>query len=292
MKKLLLCMFAVSLTLLSACGGGDGGGNDEPKITSFSTNKSSTQPGTEVNLTPVFSNGTGTIDNGVGQVTSGISILATPNSTTTYTLTVKNSDGKSATKAITVTVDKPDPLEKLIGTVRFDYTMGSFLFRDSVNFSNVSIDVDVGKYLLDSTTNTACSLFSSPVFEYICIKINNSGSKDIFVFDMTSNTKGAGEYEFCRSSESSSQCALGIIMSPDGDVEVTVISGSSNRKLELTTPINLEYIYTDVEIYKQGSNMDTYSDNIHLNSNDEKFLNTINEHIGKVQQINQHNREE
>ncbi|MCF6235468.1 MAG: hypothetical protein L3J70_03715 [Gammaproteobacteria bacterium] len=282
MKKLLWCMFAIFLTLLSACGGDGVTEPNEPKITSFRADKNSIIAGTGVNLTPIFSDGTGSIDNGIGQVTSGISVLVTPDSTTKYTLTVKNSDGKSVMSTTTVRVSEPpNLLEKLAGKVRFDYTVNSFLFSTTANLSSIVFNGE--KYLFDRVTSTACLLFESPSFEYFCMKTNTSGSKDVFVFDMTSDTKGAGQYEFCRSNESDEECALGI-MSPDGDVKVTVISSSPNRQLELVIPTNFEYIYNDVEIYKQGSDMDSYSETTVLNS-DSKQVDTLSERIEALQQI-------
>jgi len=63
--------------------------------------------GNSTTLTAIFSGGTGSINNGVGAVTSGTSVTITPATTTTYTLTVTNSAGTSVTAGATVTVVPP-----------------------------------------------------------------------------------------------------------------------------------------------------------------------------------------
>jgi hypothetical protein len=60
-------------------------------------------------LAAVFANGTGTLDQGVGAVSSGVPVSVKPTSTTTYTLTVAGAGG-SVTASATVTVNPPLPL--------------------------------------------------------------------------------------------------------------------------------------------------------------------------------------
>ncbi len=61
-----------------------------------------------MNLTAVFTNGKGTIDMGVGAVTSGLAVKTpdVPFAGGTYTLTVKNGLGETATKQLSVTTKK------------------------------------------------------------------------------------------------------------------------------------------------------------------------------------------
>jgi hypothetical protein len=75
-----------------------------PAITSFTAAAATITAGTSTTLTAVFSNGTGSVDNAVGAVTSGVAVSVSPASTTTYTLTVTNAAGASVTKQATVTV--------------------------------------------------------------------------------------------------------------------------------------------------------------------------------------------
>lgn len=102
---ILMRLLLISLTLIfvTSCGGG-GTGTATPAITSFNSSSATIYAGRSVNLTVVFANGTGSIDNGVGKVTSATPVSVTPASTTTYTLTVTNAAGTSVTSTITVTV--------------------------------------------------------------------------------------------------------------------------------------------------------------------------------------------
>jgi hypothetical protein len=75
-----------------------------PIIDSFTANPATITQGRTAFLNPVFSGGSGSIDNGVGPVTSGASYPVSPISTTTYTLTVTNSIGAVVTRTVTVTV--------------------------------------------------------------------------------------------------------------------------------------------------------------------------------------------
>lgn len=74
-----------------------------PTITSFSADKVIVAAGGAVNLNGVFSNGTGTVDQSVGTVISGVNKGVTPAANTTYTLTVANPAGTpTATASVRV----------------------------------------------------------------------------------------------------------------------------------------------------------------------------------------------
>jgi hypothetical protein len=75
-----------------------------PTITRFIASAATIGAGTIVNLTAIFANGTASIDNNTGAVTSGVAKPVSPASTTTYTLTVTNDAGTEVTSAVTVTV--------------------------------------------------------------------------------------------------------------------------------------------------------------------------------------------
>jgi len=97
------------------CGGGGSttpstaAGTSAPIIVSFTAIPSTVPAGTSATLTGVFSNGTGTIDNSVGAVTSGTGVTVTPLATTTYTLTVTPASGTAITQTATVTVTAATP---------------------------------------------------------------------------------------------------------------------------------------------------------------------------------------
>ncbi|HKD43128.1 MAG TPA: hypothetical protein VKB87_22785, partial [Myxococcaceae bacterium] len=76
-----------------------------PSISSFNSSSSRIFMGESANLTPVFSDGTGSIDNGVGSVTSGTAYSVSPRADTTYTLTVTNDTGISNTATAAIAVD-------------------------------------------------------------------------------------------------------------------------------------------------------------------------------------------
>lgn len=74
-------------------------------VTSFTAAKSPITAGTATTLTAVFSDGTATVDHGVGDVTSGTAAsTGTLTADTTFTLTVTNPAGDSVTQQATVTV--------------------------------------------------------------------------------------------------------------------------------------------------------------------------------------------
>lgn len=79
--------------------------SSSPTITSFIAAKSTLSTGGTTSLTAIFSGGSGTIDNGVGVVTSGVAVATdTLTATTTFTLTVTTADGQTTTQQLTVAV--------------------------------------------------------------------------------------------------------------------------------------------------------------------------------------------
>lgn len=91
------------IILVISCGGG-GGGTVLTTITSFEASPTTIKEGESVNLTAVFKNGSASINNNVGAVSSNVAKSVTPTSTTTYILKVSNSLGASITSSVTVTV--------------------------------------------------------------------------------------------------------------------------------------------------------------------------------------------
>jgi|GEM_PF-305325 len=80
-----------------------------PTITSLVANPTTVVAGASTSLTPTFSNGTGVITPGNIAVTSGSAVTVTPADTTTYTLTVTNAAGATASQAVLVTVTPVAP---------------------------------------------------------------------------------------------------------------------------------------------------------------------------------------
>ena len=76
-----------------------------PTATSLIASAGTITSGAATNLTPVFSNGSGVINQGVGLVASGTPVPVSPGTTTTYSLIVSNAAGDIAVApAATVTV--------------------------------------------------------------------------------------------------------------------------------------------------------------------------------------------
>lgn len=75
-----------------------------PAVKSFTAAQTPLAAGDTTLITAFFEGGPGTIDNGVGPVTSGVGVKVTPASSTTYTLTVSNTLGSSATQPLTVAI--------------------------------------------------------------------------------------------------------------------------------------------------------------------------------------------
>ncbi|MGA9669085.1 MAG: hypothetical protein WBQ94_07755 [Terracidiphilus sp.] len=75
-----------------------------PTISSFAANPTTITSGGTASLTAVFANGAGVITPGNLAITSGGTVSVSPTDTTTYTLTVTNSTGATASKTAIVTV--------------------------------------------------------------------------------------------------------------------------------------------------------------------------------------------
>lgn len=82
-----------------------------PAIESFAADRLKVAPGQRVVLTAKYTNGSGTIDQTVGAITSGGSVTVVPARTTTYVLTVANSSWPPAFASIKVDVIPPPVVE-------------------------------------------------------------------------------------------------------------------------------------------------------------------------------------
>jgi hypothetical protein len=75
-----------------------------PAITEFTAAPATVPAGAGSTLSYSFTGGQGSIDQGLGSVTSGGTTVVAPDATTAYTLTVTNSAGTTVTRSVTVTV--------------------------------------------------------------------------------------------------------------------------------------------------------------------------------------------
>jgi hypothetical protein len=105
------------LLLLGGCGGGGDPPPPLPQISSFTAAQDPVTSGESTTLLAVFSHGTGIIDQGVGPVQSGASVstgaLAADR---TFTLTVMNRAGKTATSRLTVQAVAPPQINSFTST--------------------------------------------------------------------------------------------------------------------------------------------------------------------------------
>ncbi|MGC4063410.1 MAG: hypothetical protein QM784_01900 [Polyangiaceae bacterium] len=89
----------------SASGGATSSSNSAPSITSFTAQYNKVCTGSVAILRAEFSNGNGTIDNGIGAITSGTTKTSGPITTnTTFKLTVANGNGEKVEATVDVGV--------------------------------------------------------------------------------------------------------------------------------------------------------------------------------------------
>ena len=111
-----------------------------PTIAAFTSTSTTVNLGDSVKLTPFFTNGKASVDNGVGTVESKLSIAVTPKATTTYTLTVTNDAGTKSTSSIKVEVVLA-PTIKSLASSSATITEGENITLRSV-FANGSASLD------------------------------------------------------------------------------------------------------------------------------------------------------
>jgi len=143
-----------------------------PSISSFTVDLSTITVGGSANLTPTFSNGTGVITPGNITATSGSAVNVTPTSTTTYTLTVTNSENTSVTQEITVIVD---PMPSISS---FTASSSTISYGNSTNltgtFSNGTGVITPGNITV--TSGTAVSVSPVVTTTYTLTVTNSAGT--------------------------------------------------------------------------------------------------------------------
>ena len=126
-----------------------------PEITSFVSAAGTITAGQAVDLTAVFADGTASIDNGVGAVSSNTPTSVSPTATTTYTLTATNAAGTAVTSAVTVTVVPAPEITSFVsaaGTI----TAGQAVDLTAV-FADGTASIDNGVGAVTSNTPTSVS---------------------------------------------------------------------------------------------------------------------------------------
>jgi hypothetical protein len=143
-----------------------------PAITSFVSAAATITAGTSTTLTAVFSNGTGSVDNGVGAVTSATPVTVSPAATTTYTLTVTNAANTSVTRQVTVTVVAAPAITSFTAAAP-TITAGTSTTLTAV-FNNGTGNVDTGVGAV--TSGTPVTVSPSSTTTYTLTVMNTAGA--------------------------------------------------------------------------------------------------------------------
>jgi 6-phosphogluconolactonase (cycloisomerase 2 family) len=152
-----------------------------PSITAFTGNPTTISAGQGTILAFTFANGTGSIDNGVGTVTSGGSIAVSPSATTTYTLTVTGT-GAPATSTVTVTV-KSFVSKWLYVANDADNSLSCFTLDDTTGLlTRNGADVSLG------SGGNARNVCSDPLARFVFATDPGSSTVSAFLIDQTHGT--------------------------------------------------------------------------------------------------------
>jgi len=169
-----LCALFLCLSLASLTGNASSSiAAAAPAITSFAANPASITAGASTNLTGVFANGKGVITPGSIAVTSGKAVSVKPSDTTIYTLTVTNSTGATASKAVTVTVTAAAPAITSFAANPASITAGASSNLTGV-FANGKGVITPGGIAVAS--GKAVSVKPSDTTTYTLIVINSAGA--------------------------------------------------------------------------------------------------------------------
>ena len=228
-------VFAI-MFFLAGCGGGssDDGATSaadpsvgaHPSIHSFVSSHATVTVGDSAALTSVFSNGTGIVSNGVGEVTSGVGVVVTPDTTTTYILTVTNSSGVSVNSQVTVAIPNSAPVANGDAYVT---TKGKLLDTEVSGLSGVlANDMDVDGDVL------VAALVSGPSHGKLHLAVDGS-------FAYQPDTSYAGPDSFIYQAEDGTDLAqatvnIEILANPNPVVVST---------LQITSPLNGATIASD-----------------------------------------------
>ena len=200
-------IFFIFTMALTACGGGgddDNGGGEPvaaPVITSFTADKSTLTAGSNTNINTVFTNGSGTIDNGVGSITSGTPVTVSPGTATTFTLSVTNSAGAVVTSSLTVNVI-PGPVISSFAAEQNTISAGSStnlkaVFADgSGSIDNAigdvtsAVDVSVSPVITTTYTLTATNAAGTTNTATVTVSVIPVPVISAFIVDATLITAG------------------------------------------------------------------------------------------------------
>jgi len=191
--SLITVSLFLSGILMTGCGGSVSHSTGVPTITSFTASSSSIVYGKTTDLTAQFSNGVAVVTPGSYSLTSGGSVTVEPLTTTTYTLTVSNTNS-SVTSSMAVTVVSPSapaaPLElkgtATSGLVTLTWTPATgtsyfYVYRRLTTSSNYEVMGEVDSHAFEDNT-----VKNGTTYVYMVRAATISGDQAIFSAD--SNT--------------------------------------------------------------------------------------------------------
>lgn len=102
-----LLALALTLGLMHCSWGTQPSDPPAPAISEFKVSPGAVTEGGSASLVATFSHGSGTVDHGVGPISSGVAVPVSPHADTTYTLTVVNAASARATATATLRIAPP-----------------------------------------------------------------------------------------------------------------------------------------------------------------------------------------
>ncbi|HJS98061.1 MAG TPA: kelch repeat-containing protein, partial [Terriglobales bacterium] len=153
-------------------------------IASLAASPSTITSGHSATLTPTFSGGTGSIDHGIGAVTSGVGVSISPTATTTYTLTVTNTLGATATSQVVVTVVAPPSIMSFVASPSTINSGSSSMLTGVFAGGTGSVDQGVGAV----TSGVGASVSPTSTTLYTLTVTNAAGNTATATAKVTVNT--------------------------------------------------------------------------------------------------------
>lgn len=145
---------------------------EPPAITAFAASPAAISPGGSTVLSFAFSGGAGSLNNGVGPVTSGTNVLVSPTASSAYTLTVANSLGAEVSATVTVVVvPMPAIASFTASSTQFFPNQGTTL---TAIFSNGTGIVNPGRRTI--TSGVGLRLTPGATTRYILSVTNSAGA--------------------------------------------------------------------------------------------------------------------
>lgn len=253
-----------------------------PSITSFVTSSATINSGESANLTAIFSNGTASINNSIGGVTSNVAKSVSPTTSTTYTLTVTNAAGTAVTSTVTITVIVPElnALSIINGDLDQSFQSNSLTYSSTVSYlarsivvhatsSDGTAVVKVNNATLDTNNNSAKIPLSEGVNSAINITVTKDAVTTTYTLTVTRRTLATFDQEaYIKSSNTQGGDYLGYKLSRDGNTLAVGAYGESSDTQGINSTSNPGTALNSGAVYifiKTGS---TWSQQAYIKASD------------------------